>query len=171
MEKPSGPDRAEVAAETASESAARRVRKRTVRNFPASSFEEALSFAVSLYDFGSGQPVRRLSLFNHLGKAPESGPSRQAITNASRYGLIIGSYTSELLELSEEGRRLVNEATQPREKARLKVKLAIEDVEPFADFTENSSVADCHQKQRCWMRSKNSTSAKTRQKRRSTRSL
>lgn len=50
-------------------------RRRTVRNFPASTFEEALEFAKEIHSFGSGQPVRRLSFFDHLEKAPESGPS------------------------------------------------------------------------------------------------
>jgi hypothetical protein len=130
---------AQQVTESASEggdSAIKKSRKRAVRNFPASSFEEALSFAGSLFEFGSGQPARRLSLFNHLGKAPESGPSRQAITNASRYGLISGSHNSETLELTDEGRRILDDTTPAREKARLKTKLAIENIEPFQGIYE-----------------------------------
>src|SRR3954452_10355845 len=52
-------------------------RKRPSRNFPASSFEEALEFAKAIFKFGSGNPIRRLTLFNELGKSPESGASRQ----------------------------------------------------------------------------------------------
>lgn len=111
-------------------------RKRNPRPFPAASFEEALEFARELYQFGSGQPVRRFSLFDHLGKAPESGPSRMLITNANRYGLTRGSYSSEHLELTDEGARAVDEATPVREQRRAWAKLAILDVEPFRTVYE-----------------------------------
>lgn len=106
-------------------------RKRTVRNFPASSFEDAIQFAKEIYKFASGQPVRRLSLFDHLGRAPDSGGSRQAITNANKYGLIKGSYTAEMLELTAEGKQALDEELSPRERARARVKLAIEQIDPF----------------------------------------
>lgn len=115
---------AKVAAEVAR-------KKRTVRSFPASTFEEALSLASAILTFGSGKPVRRLSLFDHIQKAPESGPSRQLITNAGKYGIIKGGTQSEFLELTPDGRSAVDEETPPREKVRAQVKLAIEDVEPF----------------------------------------
>lgn len=50
-------------------------RRRVVRNFPASPFEEPLAFARQIFDFGSGGPARRLTLFDHINKAPESGAS------------------------------------------------------------------------------------------------
>ena len=65
---------------------------RAQRSFPASAFEESLEFAKSIFAFGSGQPVRRLTLFDHLKKSPESSASRQLITNAGKYGLVRGSY-------------------------------------------------------------------------------
>jgi hypothetical protein len=105
--------------------------KRATRSFPASSFEEALQLAKAAFDYGSGKPVRRLSLFDHLGKSPESGPSRQWITNASKYGLIVGSYKADQLELTPDGVKAVSEDTPTRERTRVRIKLAIEDVEPF----------------------------------------
>jgi hypothetical protein len=105
--------------------------KRSIRSFPASSFEEALELAKAAFEYGSGKPVRRLSLFDHIGKSPESGSSRQWITNANKYGLIKGSYQAEQLELTTEGVRSVSEDTPSRERARVRVKLAIEDIEPF----------------------------------------
>lgn len=107
-------------------------RKRVVRSFPATSFEEALQFARSIYDYGSGKPVRRLSIFDHLGKAPESGPSRQLIVNASKYGLIKGSAGSEFLEITPEGSNCLNEELSRREIAKAAIKLSIEAVEPFS---------------------------------------
>ncbi|MCC6241527.1 MAG: hypothetical protein IT353_01745 [Gemmatimonadaceae bacterium] len=110
--------------------------KRTVRDFPASSFEEALELAKAAFDYGSGKPVRRLSLFDHLGKSPESGPSRQWITNANKYGLMSGSYKADQLELTQDGLRAVGEDTPSRERARVRVKLAVEDIPPFSRLYE-----------------------------------
>jgi hypothetical protein len=124
---------------TTTEQSAGTGRRRTSRPFPASSFEEALAFTRQVFEFGSGQPVRRLSLFDHIGKAPESGPSRQLITNASKYGLIKGNYSSEQLELTQEGLRAVNDEQSSREQARARVKLAIEDHEPFKRLFERLS--------------------------------
>ena len=83
-------------------------RKRTNRPFPASSFEEALEFARVILEYGSGKPVRRLSLFDHLNKSPESGASRQLVVNANKYGLIKGSYTADQFELTPDGARSVD---------------------------------------------------------------
>lgn len=107
-------------------------RKRASRPFPAASFEEALEFANAIFEIGGGQPVRRLTLFDHLKKAPESGPSRQLISNASKYGLIKGNAASEHLQLTEDGLKSVDEGGLPkREVARARVKLSIEEIEPF----------------------------------------
>ena len=83
-------------------------RRRTTRTFPASSFEEAFSFAKQVYEFASGQPVRRLTLFDHVGKSPESGTSRQLMTNANKYGLIKGGYQADILELTPDGARALD---------------------------------------------------------------
>lgn len=100
-------------------------RTRTVRNFPASSFAEPLAFAKEVLDYGSGQPVRRVSLFDHIGKSSESGASRQLITNANKYGLIKGSYQAEILELTPEGKKASDEQIQPRERTRARIDLAV----------------------------------------------
>ena len=57
--------------------------RRRTPMFPAATFEDALELATAIYRFGSGQPVRRISLFDDLGKSPESGPSRQLIPIAA----------------------------------------------------------------------------------------
>jgi hypothetical protein len=111
-------------------------RKRVVRNFPAAPFDETLEFARQIFEFGSGEPVRRLTLFDHIHKAPESGASRQLITNAGRYGLIKGSYQSDILELTPDGSRAVDPQIPPRDQARARIKLAIEDIEVFAKLHE-----------------------------------
>lgn len=106
-------------------------RKRAQRPFPACSFEEALQFAKAILEYGSGKPVRRLSLFDHLKKSPDSGPSRQLIVNANKYGLIKGSYAAEQLELTPDGARSVDEEIPRREQTKAWINLAIESLEPF----------------------------------------
>lgn len=106
-------------------------RARSARPFPAGPFEEALTFSKEIYDLGSGTPVRRLTLFDHLQRTPDSSTSRMLVTNASKYGLVKGSYASEQLELTADGKKVCDDNTSPREAARLKAKLAISDIAPF----------------------------------------
>lgn len=106
-------------------------KKRAQRPFPACPFEEALEFAMSILQYGSGQPVRRVSLFDHLGKSPDSGTSRQLITNANKYGLTKGGYQADLLELTQDGARAVDEELGKRETIKARIKLGVEDIEPF----------------------------------------
>jgi hypothetical protein len=111
-------------------------RKRVVRNFPAAPIEEPLSFARQIFDFASGEPVRRLTFFDHIDRAPESGASRQLVTNAGRYGLIKGGTQSDIIELTPDGKRAVDPQMPVRDQVRAKIKLAIEDVEIFAKLHE-----------------------------------
>lgn len=105
--------------------------KRTQRPFPACSFEEALEFASQMLSYGSGQPVRRISLFDHLKKSPDSGPGRQLITNTNKYGLTEGSYIAEHLKLTPEGIKCVDDEIAIRERTRARIDLAIEGIPPF----------------------------------------
>lgn len=104
------------------------------RPFPAAPFEESLAFAKEIYDFGSGQAVRRVSIFDHLNRSPESGASRQQITNAGKYGLIRGSYKAPQLELTSDGLVAVDDERPARERAKARIKLAIYDIDPFAQL-------------------------------------
>lgn len=111
-------------------------RKRTVRSFPAAPFEESIEFVKSMFEFGSGEAVRRLSLFDHIGKSPDSGSSRMMVTNANKYGLIKGNYASETLEITPDGIRTVDPQIPARDQLRAKIKLSIEDIEIFAKLHE-----------------------------------
>ena len=77
-------------------------RRRLVRSFPASTLKSRSILLKLIFDFGSGQAVRRLTIFDHLGKSPESGASRQLITNASRVLSDRGDYAAEHLRLTED---------------------------------------------------------------------
>jgi hypothetical protein len=106
-------------------------KKRHQRKFPAASFEESLTIANAIQQFAAGQPVRRLRLFEQLGKSPDSGPSRQLVVNSNKYGLTKGSYASEFLELTEDGRIATSEDVGVQEKLKARFKLAILNIPPF----------------------------------------
>jgi hypothetical protein len=111
-------------------------RQRRVLNFPQLTFQEALDFATALFEQGSGQPVRRLTLFNALDRSPESSLSRTLITAASKYSLIRGNPQSEQLELTSEGLKCVDPSYGPREQTRAKIDSAITSVIPFNGLYE-----------------------------------
>jgi hypothetical protein len=113
--------------------------KRALRPFPACSFEEALEFARAIFDYGSGKPVRRLSLFDHLQKSPESGPSRQLVTNSNKYELIKGSFKAETLEITQEGIKAIDEEVAPRERAKARIQLGVLGVETFKKLYDRFS--------------------------------
>jgi hypothetical protein len=120
--------------------AKRKGQRRSARSFPVSSFKQAAELAEAMVEIGGGaNEVRRVTLFDHLNRSPESGASRQAITNSSRYGLTKGGYQAETLTLTEDGSRAVNPDASPREKARAQFKLAIAGVPPFNALYERFS--------------------------------
>jgi len=106
-------------------------RSRTVRSFPSTTFDEALVIPLAIQQYAAGQRVRRLTLFDKLGKSPDSGPSRQLVTNSSRYGLTTGGYQAEYFELTEEGKVATSQEVSPKDRIKARFKLAIEDIAPF----------------------------------------
>lgn len=114
-------------------------RERSTRPFPSCSYDEAERFARAAYDIASGTAVRRLTLFDQLGKSSESSASRDMLTNSSKYGLTKGSYKAEIIELSVEAQSIFGERTSPKEKARLRVNLAVQSVPTFAALYERFS--------------------------------
>jgi hypothetical protein len=112
----------------------KRIRRTTL--FPAASFEEALTIANAIQKHASGQKVRRLTLFDQMGKSPDSGPSRQLIVNSNKYGLTKGSYSAEHLELTPDGKLATGSDVSPAEKLKARFKLAIEKIAPFKSLYE-----------------------------------
>ena len=74
--------------------------------FPAVAIEEARQIASTIAEKNAGQPMRRVDVFEELGKSPDSGPSRLLITASSGFGLTTGGYKAEMLALTDLGRRL-----------------------------------------------------------------
>jgi hypothetical protein len=114
---------------------AKRPRRTTL--FPASSFEEALTVPNAIQKHAAGQKVRRLTLFDQMQKSPDSGPSRQLIINANKYGLIKGNYSAEHLELTADGRAATAVEIAPKEKLATRFKLAILQIPPFKAIYES----------------------------------
>ena len=114
-------------------------RTRRVVPYPLCPFEEVIDFAEELYELGSGHKVRRVTLFDHIGKSPDSGPSRTLITNSNKYGLVKGGYQAEQLELTPEALKAFSESSSAYEKAQAKIQLAILNVHPFQILFEKFS--------------------------------
>lgn len=114
-----------------SESVPEKKRTRVTRTFPAATFAETLEFVTKVYDVGSGQAVRRLTLFDQIGKSADSGSSRQLVTNSAKYGLTKGSYTAEMIEITELGLKVVGHNVSVREQERSKIEAAILSIAPF----------------------------------------
>ena len=82
--------------------------KKAVKSIPTMPFEDVLHLSQAIWECASGKRVRKITLFDHLGKSPDSGPSRALITSSSKYGLTTGGYQAEYLELTEEGAKASN---------------------------------------------------------------
>jgi hypothetical protein len=106
--------------------------------FPPVSFSSVLPFAEAIQLHGAGQPIRRLTLFEKLGRSPESSASRLLITHSGRYGLTKGSYKADLLELTKLGAIVTSPEATAREKLAAKFKLAIDEVSAFKHLYERN---------------------------------
>lgn len=80
-------------------------KKRGRRNMPFATMcaSECVILPEGIWEYAAGKKIRRITLFDQLGKSPDSGPSRTMITASSKYGFTNGGYQAEYLELSEEG--------------------------------------------------------------------
>ncbi len=112
-------------------------RPRRDANFPATTLEDALALAQAIQKHGAGQKIRRLTVFDEMGRSPESGPSRLMITNSSRYGLTTGGYQAEFLELTDQGQIATSPESSARARRRSLFDLAVENMEPFKHLYGN----------------------------------
>lgn len=119
------PEQNENVAQTDAEDEEKGKRKRTPRLFPALSYEDCLSLGNAIWEFASGQKIRRLTLFDQIGKSPESGASRTLITASNKYGIIAGTTKSEYIELSTNGSIATNPESSEYDRAKANFELAI----------------------------------------------
>lgn len=110
--------------------------KKAIKNIPVMSFEDVMPLAEGIWECASGKKVRRITLFDHLGKSPESSPSRTLVTSSSKYGLTNGGYQAEYLELTDLGSIASNPESSLKCSAEAKFKLAIESNKYFNHLYE-----------------------------------
>jgi hypothetical protein len=106
-------------------------RQRIPKPFPNTSFEECLQIAKAIQDYAAGEKVRRISLFDHLHKSPDSGPTKQLIANCNKYDLINGGATAEYLELSSKGKMASSDTISEGERRKSQVELGIVHIPAF----------------------------------------
>jgi hypothetical protein len=100
------------------------------------SFEEALFIANAIQEHGSGQPIRRLTLFEALDRSPDSGLTRKLITSSGQYGITKGAYNAETLALTQLGATASDPNAAPAAKLEARAQLAILGVAPFKAIYE-----------------------------------
>jgi hypothetical protein len=87
--------------------------KRTRGAFPRVPLRRTLELPEAVFRLGDGEPVRRLHVFDHLKKKPDSGPSRTLVTaSTSGYGLTTGGTGADYLGLTDRGRVIVAPASE-----------------------------------------------------------
>lgn len=109
----------------------KKTRTRKASPYPLCSFEEISNFAAAAYELGSGHNIRRVTLFDHISRSPDSGTSRALVTNAGKYGLVKGSYNAEQLAMTEIAIKAFGEQNSEYVKAKAKIEIAILNIEPF----------------------------------------
>lgn len=107
------------------------VKRGTLRTFPTFSFQESLQIAEAIQTHAAGAKVRRLTLFDALGKSPDSGTSRMLITNSSKYGLTTGGYQADYLELTPQGVLATDPEANLKERLKARFELAVAKIPPF----------------------------------------
>lgn len=110
--------------------------RRQRRPFPQMSFDEALLLGRAIQEHGAGQPIRRLTLFEALGRSPDSGPTRKLITASGQYGITTGSYSAETLALTALGATASDPTAAPGTQLAAKAELAIIGIAPFKAIYE-----------------------------------
>ena len=88
-------------------------RTRLTRPYPVSTLEEVLPIAETIQNASGGHPVPTELLAESLGTTLKSSAFVQRLGSSSRYGITVGSHTSEQISLTPLGESL----TAPRDPA------------------------------------------------------
>ncbi|MGN0402778.1 MAG: hypothetical protein ACI4HQ_11065 [Acetatifactor sp.] len=114
------------------------VKKRGRKNMPFATMcaSECVAIPEGIWKYASGEKIRRITLFDQLGKSPDSGPSRTMVTASSKYGFTNGGYQAEYLELSNEGYVAFNPDEQVDKRLQAKFNLVIQGNEFFSSLYE-----------------------------------
>ena len=74
------------------------------RPFPISPLSDALRLPVSILQYGVDGRIVRRTLLERLEQTKEYNATRDLITSSSKYGLMKGSFASQYLEVTDEGK-------------------------------------------------------------------
>lgn len=105
-------------------------KKRTVRAYPASSFQEALVLAQEIVRHAPDGKIRRLTYLKLTDRSGTSSSTQMLITNSGKYNITKGSYIAEWLEVTADGLIAVNPENS-RERLQARFKLAVEGIPAF----------------------------------------
>jgi hypothetical protein len=133
-------DSEDAASVSSSEGQGRR-RRPARRPFPVLTFEEAQVLGIAIQKYAAGNKVRRLTLFDRMGRSAEGGTTRNLITASNQYGITSGSHNAEYLELTQDGALATADDVPWRDKVAAQFRLAIEGNEWFkllySNFKDN----------------------------------
>lgn len=113
-------------------------KRRTKKPFPTCPFEESLEFAEEIEKRAGRQQIRRLTLFDEIDRSPNSGISRMLVVNSGKYGLTIGGYNADFLQLTEDGHNATSSEVSPRVQLKAKVNLAIMNIDLLKKLYEQN---------------------------------
>ena len=105
--------------------------------FPPAPIEEARVVADTIARSNAGQPMRRIDVFDVLGRSAGSGAGRNLVTASSGFGLTTGGYQAESLGLTDLGRRL---AVDGDESATIDAVLQVDVFRQFFETYANSQL-------------------------------
>ena len=113
-----------------------RPKRRRLRGLPAMNFEQSLALPKAIMEHSIEGEIQRLTLFEKLGRSPDSGPSRGLIANSSKYGLVSVNSSASSLSLTNDGQVALSIEQSPFEAREKQFQLAIKQFEPFNDLYE-----------------------------------
>lgn len=104
----------------------------TTKPYPTATFESVFPIAQTIFEHaGASREMKRVTVFELLGRASESGPGRALVTNSAKYGLTIGSYKADVLRLTDDANTILNSASSTASVTRASFSLAIQNISPF----------------------------------------
>ena len=101
------------------------------RLFPVAPLSDALRLPSSILQYGMDGRIVRLTLLAKLEQTSEYNLSRDLITSSSKYGLTTGSFASEALEVTDDGRAVLALDGASRQAKEKLFEIAIGRIVPF----------------------------------------
>ena len=106
--------------------------KGPTRPFPINPLADALRLPTSILQYGLDARIVRLTLLARLEQSNEYNATRDLITSSSKYGLTKGSFASQHLEVTEEGRAIAEALGNPSSSLKQRLfEIGISGITPF----------------------------------------